>query len=669
MENIPSTVKKIPAILAALVVIVGSLVISKVLTYEYINTKAFAIEIGLAIVVALTLWIFPVSIWKKVVSQPVTWGIALFSLTLLISTLASMDHTTSWFGNIDRGTGTLLLLILASAAVALGATLDRVQARKYILLPITISGALLALSIYAEEAGWGVLRTATHGGFLGNTSVTGTYFLCTIFITLYLLLRSSKLLIKIVYGAALAVMVLNTTFVNISFFTHPQGLFSLIGEAKGAAMSLLVGLGISASVWLATSSDNQKKNIGRILFIAILAVSALGIVELVQPQSAVHSWFVKQETDVRFVYWNIALKGFAAHPIVGTGPETYGYTYQTYFNPIVMLKSHSGELWSNKPHNMYLQVASETGIIGSIGYLALFAGLLWSIVRLYRSGRDRRFLVTVVGLLAAYLLNNVIFFDTVTSYLLLFMITAYVMAATPYEVVPAIEPVWQKVARGIKGIAIVVVVLLIVIPQITKTHRAYKEFLLPLDQRATYYQTVENTSSYGSALFIAQRADFSYQSIFSPNLQEILQQNQGNRTIAAQDIQGLIDTTKRSMTTYRPNEQGELAVARFESIKMVILNAPDAASLASMKAAAQSAMALAPTNPNGYILLGQEAIYEQKYADAYTAFEQARHLEPALPEAQFALVNLANLLHDQKRLTFYVLRAKQESPDFAAVVK
>jgi O-antigen ligase len=670
MDYSSSFIKKLPAFFAALVIIIGSLAISRVIVYEYTNPKVFAIEIGMAITMALVLIFYPFAFWKKALKQPIAWGVGLFLLTLVITTLTSIDRITSWFGNIDRGTGTFFIGMLAIAAIALGSVLTKDMARKYLLVPITISASALVASLYAEQIGWKVLLTAAQGGFLGNNSLVGTYLLMALFITIYLWLSSKTVRSKWIYGILIAFLFINPIFVNFSFFNNiHQGLFGLIGVAKGATISTIIGLIVSAGVWMVTSQKRIRKIIGTCLLVVVVIVSTVGILQLVKPQSSLHAWFVKQETDVRFIYWHIGMEGFKARPVVGSGPETYGYTYQKYFNPIVMLESHSGEIWSNKPHNMFIQVLSETGMVGMIGYAALFIGLIYSLVQLYVIEGDRRLLISMSGLLAAYMFNNLILFDTVTSYLILFMIIAYCIASVPSQPEAWPEIIWQKILRYILAIGIVCITMIIVIPQIVKTNRAYKEFIIPLDQRAAYYEKVENTASYGSALFLAQRADFSYESVFFPNLSEILQQNKTNRIIAATDIQALIDAMQNSFKKYPVNEEGELSIGRLANIKMVILNAPDTVLLATMKNAAMEAITIGPTNPNGYLLLGQEYIYQQDYAQAYAEFEKARALEPAFIQPQLALINLAQLLHDQNRLAFYIMRAQQQSPDFNALVK
>ncbi len=673
MEQPVINAKKTIFWIVALLIIVAPLIISKVIVYEYINPKLFTIELGLGLVIALTLLLAPLAIWKKGLRQPAGWGIGLFLVTLVGATCASMDPVTSWFGNIDRGTGTFFLLLLGIAAWAMGSLMKREEARKYLLLPLGISGAILALSIYAEELGWGVLKTADTGGFIGNTSMTGTYLLMTLFVTAYLLWSASSRRAKWLYGIAIAVMLINPVFVHFSFFTHDAGLFSVVGEARGAAFSVLFGLVIAGGVWGMTSAGQVKKWCGAVILGLAVLSAAIGIGALVTPNTTIHNWFVSKETDVRFIYWNAAVKGFQHYPVLGTGPETYGYTYQRYFDPIVMVPGQSGEIWSNKPHNMYLQVLTETGVVGTIGYLALFAGLIVSVIAAYRNDgkndEQRKWVIMLSGLLAAYLLNNLIVFDTVTSYFAFFIIAAAIIARSPYSFEQVTESAQEKGLRIIAGLGVMVLVVWIVIPQIVKTHRAYEEFIIPLDRRAAYYQTVEDTASYGAALFVSQRADFSYEQIFSPNLASILQQNQGNKTIAANAIQSLIDTLQRSFTKYPPNVQGELAMGKLASIKMVILNAPDSASLATMKSGAEMAVSLAPNNPNGYMLLGQEYVYEQQYNNAYAQFEKARTLEPLWLAPHMALINLANLLHDDKKAAFYVVQAQQEVPGFTATKK
>jgi lipoprotein NlpI len=88
-----------------------------------------------------------------------------------------------------------------------------------------------------------------------------------------------------------------------------------------------------------------------------------------------------------------------------------------------------------------------------------------------------------------------------------------------------------------------------------------------------------------------------------------------------------------------------------------------------MKYASEQAIVISPANPNGHLLLGQEYVYEQKYDAAFAEFEKARALQPTILMPHISLINLANLIKDGKRAQFYADRARQQSPDFAALAK
>ncbi len=661
-HRVRSTGKTIVAVFTTITTLVGTLVISQVVTYTYINSKLFVYEIGLACILASALVIGKGS-WEKIKTQPIVWGVTAYALALAAALLFSHDKTLSWLGAIDRGTGVMFLLLGMAASIAIGITLSKKDAKRFLLIPIVGAGVIIVGSVWLEVHGAAFLRDAGGGGLIGNSSMAATFLLFAQFSDAYLFLTSRKVL-KWMYGIIFLILVCNPVFIA---FKSASGVFLHIGAAKGATISLVFGMIVSLGVWLSTKKTPSKKIIGRLIVALSTMIAIVGVLLLVSPHSRLHVWFVDQETSTRFIYWHAAIKGFEAHPLLGTGPETYPYTYQTYFNPVVMLKTSSGEIWSNKPHNAYLQVLSETGTMGAIAYLLLLIGIMVGVRRIYTHGGDAGGMTMFSGLFVAYLLNNLIFFDTITSYYALFLFLAFLISAVPDIPMDA-----QHTARSFRILrwAIASVVLIVVsitaTRQLQKAYRAHEEFIVPLDQRISFYKKVENTSPYGSGLFLAQRADFTYQSVYLPSLQDILKQSKTNQAIVVQAVQGLIDQLKTDMATYPPNEQEELAIGRLASLKVVLLNAPDPVSLATMKAAAQEAIILSPANPQGYLLLGQAYVYEQKYDEAYATFDSARRLLPAFSDPHHALINLALFLHDQKKAALYTQQAINESPDFVA---
>lgn len=64
--------------------------------------------------------------------------------------------------------------------------------------------------------------------------------------------------------------------------------------------------------------------------------------------------------------------------LVGTGPETFPYEFQ-HFRPKELNYSSEWDFILNKPHNYYLELLSETGILGLGTYLAMIYWILNSI--------------------------------------------------------------------------------------------------------------------------------------------------------------------------------------------------------------------------------------------------------------------------------------------------
>jgi O-antigen ligase len=81
---------------------------------------------------------------------------------------------------------------------------------------------------------------------------------------------------------------------------------------------------------------------------------------------------------IRFGLWRGALDLIRESPKnfwIGTGPETYPYEFQ-FHRPKELNYSSEWDYVFNKPHNYYLELWAELGIIGLASYLAL---IVWSL--------------------------------------------------------------------------------------------------------------------------------------------------------------------------------------------------------------------------------------------------------------------------------------------------
>lgn len=82
--------------------------------------------------------------------------------------------------------------------------------------------------------------------------------------------------------------------------------------------------------------------------------------------------------------WSRTIPLLKKYPILGSGPDTYvmAFPQQDYVN----LFYNSGENLLTKPHNLYLQMAVQTGVLSVLAFLVFYAMYFISSIRLYIRG-------------------------------------------------------------------------------------------------------------------------------------------------------------------------------------------------------------------------------------------------------------------------------------------
>ncbi|MGH9194119.1 MAG: O-antigen ligase family protein [Acidimicrobiia bacterium] len=106
--------------------------------------------------------------------------------------------------------------------------------------------------------------------------------------------------------------------------------------------------------------------------------------------------------QIRVWYWQAAWRIFLDHPILGTGLETYFANYPKYRTPED--GKTLGMAITDKPHNIYLEYAANSGILGVGTYLAVLGfGIFYGYRQARRlEGAERLVLTTFMGALGGY---------------------------------------------------------------------------------------------------------------------------------------------------------------------------------------------------------------------------------------------------------------------------
>lgn len=119
--------------------------------------------------------------------------------------------------------------------------------------------------------------------------------------------------------------------------------------------------------------------------------------------------------DNRLYAWHAGLQSFVENPILGVGWNNFYSAFGDHYDPR-LLRSGFTETFFDRPHNVFVQFLSETGIAGFAVYVFLLA------VAFFLARRNK----WVIALLAAYVTQNFFSFDSVSSYVIFFMILAWI---------------------------------------------------------------------------------------------------------------------------------------------------------------------------------------------------------------------------------------------------
>ena len=131
--------------------------------------------------------------------------------------------------------------------------------------------------------------------------------------------------------------------------------------------------------------------------------------------------------NVRLDALRASIKGVAARPILGWGPENYTVAYDRYVSAEAF--SNSAESF-DQAHNKLVEELATKGALGLISYIGVWLLAAWIIVRRIRD-RDatgQLIVMSVGAALAGYFVQNLFLFDTPSTVLQLMLLLAFVVS-------------------------------------------------------------------------------------------------------------------------------------------------------------------------------------------------------------------------------------------------
>ncbi|MEK7134280.1 MAG: O-antigen ligase family protein [Patescibacteria group bacterium] len=355
---------------------------------------------------------------------------AAFVGIIAVADIFGQGFLQSFWSNYERMDGLITLLHLLALLIVLITTM-RTRGLYERLFDTSIAASII-MSLYgfAQLAGKFVIHQgATRlDGTFGNATYLAVYALFHIFLAALLSLRTGETWKRSWYGVAIAL--------NLFILYHTA--------TRGAMLGLLAGLIVAGAAYVLKGSGKGRKIAAGVIGGVVLVVGlfvAMKDAEWIRTSPVLGRFasisLEDTTTQSRFIIWGMALEGWKERPILGWGQEHFITVFNKYYKP----ELYKQEPFFDRAHNVFLDWLISGGILGLLAYLAIFFIAAWTLFR------SRVFTAlegsVLIGLLAAYFVQNLFVFDNLGSYMLFVMVLGYVALVTKNQ-----EPITKNRKEG-----------------------------------------------------------------------------------------------------------------------------------------------------------------------------------------------------------------------------
>ena len=378
----------------------------------------------LTIVIAAS-WLIQMIAERRFIFRRTFWDLPLiiFLLSQVLSFVFSIDRHTSFWGYYSRFNGgllsTIFYLLLYWAFVS---NIDKKNTLRTIYFTL-ISSALVAVYGIAEHFGidahrWVQLVQIRVFSTIGQPNWLAAWLVALIPLTWGFLLNSKSKLQNLLYYSLFIILLLCFLYTK--------------------SRSGLLGLTVAFVAFWGLLFWFKRRTAKKILKPFLIITSLLVIFNLfiltpwqpkflnfksTTPQNPVAAQEIPtggtESGEIRKIVWQGALGIWRHHPVLGTGPETFAYSYYWY-RPRAHNDVSEWDFLYNKAHNEYLNYMATTGTIGLAAYLFLIASyLFWAL----KKSRKAELLALFSGFLSI-LATNFFGFSVVSVSLFFFLYPA-----------------------------------------------------------------------------------------------------------------------------------------------------------------------------------------------------------------------------------------------------
>lgn len=225
-----------------------------------------------------------------------------------------------------------------------------------------------------------------------NPNTFAAFLLILFFPILIIFIKTIKTKFKVMYGIFCILILTNI----------------ILTGSRNAQVALLLGL-ITLSIFYSRKF--------------IYSIVAFGVATLFIPEVRyrIFAIFDMNQNKSRLSLWGVALKIIKEHPLLGVGNGNYVSYYDLYVQRYKELKYQGYTRYS--PHNSYLKVGSELGIVSFCVFIILLARIQVVVINHVRTLQDnyykhfyRGFIISMIVFLFMNLFESLFFLPKLTTY-------------------------------------------------------------------------------------------------------------------------------------------------------------------------------------------------------------------------------------------------------------
>lgn len=382
------------------------------LLFPFISSKQLTFNILIEVLLIVSIFFlinYPHYFPKR---SLISGGLIAYFISILFSLFVSCDFNLSFWGDIERMLGFFHLLHFFFFYFIILVAFRSKEDYKVLLHFIIVSAILVAL--------YAIIKN-NPDSTIGNRAYVAAMMLFAFFLQVLYLFQSRSWWLRVLY--------------IIGIF------FSLWGFVKADISGAQAGLVVGVLVTLFFFTILSKKKNFKIIGFSSLGIFLLLIILLFSFRS--HSYFDNSfvgkalrdfsteniTLNTRLISYQSAAQYLIDHPqtlFFGVGHGNYALIFNKYFNPKFYNYDRVGTYF-DRAHNNLIDIVTTTGILGLLTYLSIFVFIFIYLKRAYQEKKINSLdLSVLLGLLAAYFVQNLAVFDSFATYLYFLALLAYI---------------------------------------------------------------------------------------------------------------------------------------------------------------------------------------------------------------------------------------------------